>query len=117
MEETKNTYRIHWVGTADVVDGHPAETTFRTPMNGWLEIELESDEEAQELAVFNSDTLLDVDFISPGDHYSASNGDVTQGAYYFPDYPDSEPTDWTFHHATVIRIDKRSGWEPVAISN
>jgi hypothetical protein len=67
----------------------------------------ESDaEEAEQLMASDSDALLDVDFLSPGSSYSASNRSVVGAGKVKIETP---PEGWVFEIAYVLSVEEYDG--------
>lgn len=72
---TMTEYRVDFTAFVSSADG-----TERFVRPGWLILECGEDEDVAAYAAWDSDALVDVDFIEPGDHFpSAANPDVLRG--------------------------------------
>ena len=102
MTTEQQIYRATWNG-----HGRDFDRGVRFRIHGWLEFETDDDDAAREYYDVESGQLLDVDFIAPGQSYSASNGNVHRGEIVFP--PSGEPREWEFVSAEVLEITRWDG--------
>ncbi len=93
-------YRFTWTGTYDVL-GADSSVECREAFSGEFIADLPNDERAQAAAEFGSDEFCDVDFISPGGRFSASNPAVLGGTVEVAETPD-----WVFYGATITSIER-----------